>query len=249
MTQVILHPALTRTTPDEKMTDRYRHISTKEVIDLMTNEGYSVQSYKVDKTRKFNPETQRHMVIFQHEDATEINGVVPRCIWLNSHNGKTAGIMRQGMYRFVCSNGLIVGNDMGVDRILHSRTMADQVIDRVQKLSAQTLRLYAKIEEWTKFDMIESERFEFAKQAAILRFGEDKYQQYDVKSLLVPRRAEDDKGDLWSTFNIVQENMMKGGQSGVNANGRRVRSKSVNGITQDVHFNSGLWEIADSFVF
>ena len=63
------------------------------------------------------------------------------------------------------------------------------------------------------------------------------------------RRIDDRAPDLWTTFNRVQENVIRGGMRGqsVDANGRRqVRAvRAVTGIDQDVKLNRALWTLAE----
>ncbi|KAA8703552.1 DUF945 domain-containing protein, partial [Pseudomonas cannabina] len=64
--------------------------------------------------------------------------------------------------------------------------------------------------------------------------------------LLMPRRREDRSSDLWTTFNRVQENTIKGGLTGRNKQGRRTTTRAVNGIDQDVKLNRALWVLAQA---
>ncbi len=70
-----------------------------------------------------------------------------------------------------------------------------------------------------------------------------------AKQILTPRRHDDNKSDLWATFNRVQENVIKGGLRGVTvkANGERQNRKTreVNGIDQNVRLNRALWTLAE----
>ncbi len=63
--------------------------------------------------------------------------------------------------------------------------------------------------------------------------------------ILRPRRYDDNRADLWTVFNRVQENLVKGGLSGRAANGRRQRTRAVQGIDQNVRLNRALWLLAD----
>lgn len=65
-----------------------------------------------------------------------------------------------------------------------------------------------------------------------------------ASQLLRPRRAEDRADDLWTTFNRVQENTIKGGLTGRNKQGRRTTTRAVSGIDQDVKLNRALWVLA-----
>ncbi|MBN0030737.1 DUF932 domain-containing protein, partial [Pseudomonas aeruginosa] len=63
--------------------------------------------------------------------------------------------------------------------------------------------------------------------------------------ILMPRRGDDDRRDLWSVFNRTQENLIKGGLSDRAANGRRQTTRPVQGIDQSVRLNRALWLLAD----
>jgi hypothetical protein len=55
-------------------------------------------------------------------------------------------------------------------------------------------------------------------------------------------------GDLWTTFNKVQENVVRGGLRGVRRDetgrSRRVRSRAINGIDQHIRLNQALWTLS-----
>ena len=65
--------------------------------------------------------------------------------------------------------------------------------------------------------------------------------------LLQARRWEDKGLDLWSTFNRIQENVIKGGISGKTAKGKRTKTREVTGIDGDVKLNQALWKMAEEF--
>lgn len=238
--------ALTTEVASPKMSSRYVHVSTNEVLNIMQEQGYSVANVSVDKTRKNDPTFARHLVSFRRDDLQVDGGYVPQMLWLNSHNGKTPAMMMLGCFRFVCSNGLVIGSAYAQEKVRHSGDLARQIVQRVSDLSKSSTKLFEQIETWSKVDLSRERRLEFANQAMKLRFG-DKSAAYNVEDLIQVRRAEDDRGDLWSTFNRIQENASKGGMIGVNANNRQVRSRSIGSIGQDLNFNRDLWTLAESF--
>lgn len=246
---MIYLPAIMQTAASPNMSDRYVHVSTPNVIDVMQEAGFSVVDQKVDKVRVSDPAFARHAVIFRSENLGISDGTfVPQAIFMNSHNGKSTASLRLGLYRFVCANGLVVGNDYASTSIKHIGDLAHQVIERIKEMSKQSSEVFKKIESWSKVDLSREQRIQFASKAAELRFGVEKSKQYNIADILQPRRFEDDRGDLWGTFNIIQENTTKGGLIGRNANNRRIQSKSLNSIGQDLSFNKSLWELAESFV-
>ena len=67
--------------------------------------------------------------------------------------------------------------------------------------------------------------------------------------IIQPRRREDAGQSLWTTYNTIQENMIRGGLHGQkrNAEGRirRSQTRPVNGIDQNVTLNRALWTLAE----
>ena len=61
---------------------------------------------------------------------------------------------------------------------------------------------------------------------------------------LVPRRPEDVGNDLWRTFNVLQENLLRGGIRGARRPNRLTRTRRIRAIREDVRLNSALWEMA-----
>ena len=66
-----------------------------------------------------------------------------------------------------------------------------------------------------------------------------------AQGVLQARRWEDRKGDLWTTFNRIQENLVRGGVSGRGATGRRMTTREVAGVNENVKLNRALWSLAD----
>ncbi|MGS0639360.1 DUF932 domain-containing protein, partial [Citrobacter sp. VF227] len=83
-----------------------------------------------------------------------------------------------------------------------------------------------------------------AKAALTYRFGEE-HQPVTETQVLAPRRWQDDKHDLWTVFNRLQENLKKGGLAGRTAQGKRSHTRAVNGIDGDLKLNRALWVMAE----
>jgi hypothetical protein len=66
-----------------------------------------------------------------------------------------------------------------------------------------------------------------------------------TEQVLRPRRSADTAPDLWTTFNAVQENILRGGLLARNAQGSRTRTREIRGIDQNVKLNRALWMLAE----
>jgi len=88
----------------------------------------------------------------------------------------------------------------------------------------------------------------FATAALALRYGAgvgEPAAPITVEQLIEARRSEDLGGNLWKTFQRVQENMIRGGQPGRSTQGRRIRARPVGSIDRSVDLNRGLWVLAE----
>lgn len=83
-----------------------------------------------------------------------------------------------------------------------------------------------------------------AQAALTYRYGEE-HQPITEEQVLQSRRWEDKKDDLWTVYQRLQENLIKGGLSGRNAKGKRAHTRSVNGINEDIKLNKALWVMTE----
>ena len=66
-----------------------------------------------------------------------------------------------------------------------------------------------------------------------------------AEQLIEARRPEDLGNSLWTTFQRVQENAMRGGRAGRTAQGRRTQTRPVGSIDRTVSLNRALWVLAE----
>ena len=93
----------------------------------------------------------------------------------------------------------------------------------------------------------------FATAALALRFGgridEDTGERLaapiTAQQLVEARRFEDPYNSLWTSFQRIQENVIRGGQAGRNAQGRRMQTRPVGSIDRGVSLNRALWMLAE----
>ncbi len=84
-----------------------------------------------------------------------------------------------------------------------------------------------------------------AKAALTYRFGEE-HQPVTESQLLAPRRWQDESDDLWTTYQRIQENLIKGGLNGRAAKGGRTHTRAIKGIDGDVRLTCALWVMAEN---
>lgn len=233
---------------------RYAHVSSAQVLNAMRDAGFLPVNAQQAKTRSdARRDFARHLIRFRHADTAasrEVGEVVPEVVLLNAHDRTSAYRLFAGMFRLVCANGMIVADS--VVGAIHINHVGQDVMAKVIEGSHSVLDGARKATEvqkrWSKVTLDEPRRLEFATRALMLRWPDEKAQPISAQALLRRRRAEDLGDDLWHTFNIVQENLVRGGLRGVSTtgSGRRTRTRAIGRISEDVRINRGLWELAEA---
>lgn len=231
----------------DSRSDRYTYIPTIDVLNVLQKEGFSPFMVCQSKTRDaHNHEHTKHMIRMRH--ASQIVAKEAREIVLvNSHNGTSSYQLLSGVFRFVCSNGMVCGDTQNDIRIKHSGDIIDNVIEGAVTVLESFDAVDAQMDGMKALTLNEGEQAAFAHAALELRYDTALTPAPITETqLLRPKRIEDRAGDLWTTFNRVQENMVRGGLRGRNATGRPVTTREVQGIDQSIKLNRALWVLADA---
>ncbi len=240
-------PSIFADAPHESRSQRYAYIPTAAVLAELRKEGF--QPFMVTQTRvrdEGKREHTKHMLRLCH--ASQINGAeANEIVLLNSHDGTSSYQMLAGMFRFVCSNGLVCGDTVADVRIPHKGDVAGSVIEGAYEVLSGFERVKESRDAMRAITLHDSEAEVFARAALALKYdpSDNKPAPITESQILMPRRFDDRRPDLWSVFNRTQENLTKGGLHGRSANGRRQQTRPVQGIDSDVRLNRALWMLAD----
>ena len=241
-------PAALGNRADSRVSDRYSFVPTDKVISLLEKEGWNLQKARQVTSRTWNPSTAKHHLTFAHERLSRadlaVGDYTPRLELINAHNGLGTYKLLAGIFRLVCTNGLIVSDrDFGHVKLRHIGFSEEDVIKASQAVIENVSKLSEVVDEWQGLDMNMGQMRNFAEEAAALRWEGDTSAEM-AQHLIRPRRDQDRRSDLWTVFNVVQENLMKGGFSN-SETGRRARA--VKNIDKTVTYNQGVWELASNY--
>ena len=169
---------------------------------------------------------------------------VGEIILINSHDGTSSYQMMAGYYRFVCQNGLVIGDDIENYRIHHKGDIKDNIIEVAYNITSNLDTAKENVEEMKAIELNPIEKEIFAESALMLRYEEKEEAPIGSNLLLTNRRIEDRKNnDLWTTYNKVQENIIKGGLLGKNQKGNKTRTREVKAIDNNIKLNKALWNL------
>jgi hypothetical protein len=89
-------------------------------------------------------------------------------------------------------------------------------------------------------------RLAYAREALVLRYA-DGTAPIAPTQLLTARRLEDRLPDLFTTFNMVQEHLLRGRLPGQRADGRAVRTRRITAVTETLRPNKALWALTADY--
>ncbi|MEM0138527.1 MAG: DUF932 domain-containing protein [Thermoplasmatales archaeon] len=238
-------PSIFAEHPHESRTERYGYIPTIAVLDGLRREGF--QPFMVAQSRcrdEGKTEYTKHMLRLCHPGQI-VGEMTPEIVLVNSHDGTSSYQMMAGIFRFVCQNGLVAGDVVEDIRVRHSggNIRVHDVIDAAYRVVDGFDRVAGSIEGMKATPLALPEKIAFAESALALKYEDQP--PITPQQVLKPRRSCDSDPNLWATFNLVQENLIKGGLEGRSASGRRTTTRPVQGIDSDIRLNKALWILAD----
>lgn len=254
-----LAPSVFAVDAHHSRSERFQPIPTFDVLRGLMAEGFypvgAKQSVaRLDDRRDFT----KHLIRLRRLDnvaAHSVGDTVCEILLKNANDGTAAYDLMAGLFRIRCLNSMVaqIGTVESV-KVRHSGTAQDvqhKVIEGTYHVMEEAKRALAAPADWSRLALDKGEAQVFAEAAHVLRFGDAEGETNTPivpAQLLRPRRRDDTANDLWTVFNVLQENVIRGGlhATGRDANGRprRVTTRAVNGIDQDVKLNRAIFTLA-----
>lgn len=255
-------PSIFATHAHDSRSDRYTYIPTAQLLEAMAAEDFLPFNVREARVRHEDKRGfARHMIRFRKASdianwATKTRGeAIPEVVLVNSHDGSSSYKMYGGIFRIICLNGMVVGDGhIESVRIPHKGDVIQQVIEGAYRVLGQVEKVTQVHQTWGSIALSTPERLALAESAHMVRFPSNEEGEqatpFTPKQLLVHRRQEDNRSDLWTTFNVIQENCIKGGLKATTIREagkrpRRVSTREVKNIGDDVKLNRALWALAE----
>ena len=237
-----------------KVSDRYSFIPTATVVDGLRAEGWAPvwageQRIRLSDRQGF----QKHMIrLARTDDLKRTQSERPELVLVNSHDRSSAYQLHAGIFRFVCSNGMILADSVFARiSIMHVNFEPAKVIEASFHIVREMPAIADLLEGYKARALNTLERRAFGEAALILKYDELEKAPVGAEKILAHRRSEDAAPTLWNVLNVVQENMMEGGQRDYNRrrpDSRRFfgKSRAVKGLDENVKLNKALWHLAET---
>jgi hypothetical protein len=254
-------PSIFATAPWGGVSSKYAFIPTIDVVEALAAEGFLPVKATQSVSRiegKFG--FAKHAIRFRREAdliarPRVVNGnahhfyaeadqpIIPELCLTNAHDLTSTFILDAGFWRQLCSNGLMVCSSMFSSvRTRHSGDVSN-ILEGAYTIVNEFPKALEQIDAWGKIELKPEQQRAYAVAAAELRWGDTT--PVDPSKLLTVRRSGDRSNDVFTTFNRVQEAIIKGGVRGYGAKGRRMTSRAVKGVSEDNRLNKALWRLTE----
>lgn len=252
---VTLPAAVHATHEHDKMSDKYQFISTADILKSLESGGFEVVKATAANQRvSSDPAYAKHIVEMTHPNLPRIDGHQPRVILRNSHDGSSAFSFMAGVFRLVCSNGLIVGSAFARISVRHiGNGVSEKAVLAATSTVASFPSTIETIRRAMSVQLTREQHRELLVQVLELRFGEDWRNRFISESRALnemdaARRYADDGTDLWRVFNRAQENAMRGGFHVYTSSSRSTRAREVRGLDRTIDLNRSMWDVMENYL-
>lgn len=272
-----LAPAIFAESGSDRTSSRYIHIPTAKLVETFRQLDYvPVRAYQSHSRACKSKLHTAHVIKFwpRNAIADAVAGVnlnkygqslallgQPEMSLYNEHNGGKSYELAAGYFRTACANGLLaVSNCLPVQKVRHCGN-----VERVQENVAEGITHTAKllpavtgqIEQFRAIQLSKNDRTVLAQAAALQRWNmvpdeiTGAHEEVNLTNLLMPKRRADTGTDLWTTFNVLQENVIRGGclvqRHKADGTATHQLARAINSVKESNRINQALWQIAEYF--
>lgn len=242
---------------------KYLFVNTETIVDDLDKLGWKpVQAAqrkgRGDKGTIFS----KHMVAFQNP-GIKIKGeggddAWPRIIMTNSHDGMQAFKFSVGIFRMVCSNGLVVADEQFSDfKIKHKGYTFSELRGVVNQAVADLPNRVQVLNDMKDRILTQEEKDKLALDAMLVRAGikpgsekatKFNYDAETIEDILDPKRDEDKGDDLWKVFNVIQEKITQGDFHAALTGAKVRKVRKIKSFEKDLKVNKELFKLATNLI-
>lgn len=232
-------------------TQEYVPVQTQSVLKVFLDKGFTVDA--IDKARVVNKDKdgfQRHLIRLSHPEfkLKNVGDIKPQILLLNSFDGSQSLRLMLGVYRLVCSNGMICGSSFDEYRVVHrGNNVFEKLNQGIEAITGQTEKLQKKLEFLTDTKLSEHQ-VDSVSQLVAAKLTEHLKNVHSVvaDNLKYVRRDADNYVDAWTILNRLQENALRGGLNYVMFDTKThelktKRLRAIKSIQKRIDINKFIW--------
>jgi hypothetical protein len=217
----------------QKIKQKEFYIPTLDLVTKLQDEGWRLSG--VAEHRSKNRKITNNYVQMQHPDFAVQNKqgkneAFTSITLSNSNSGAQPLQMSLGMFRQVCSNGLIAYDQHAESENIKHTEINYRDLDRfVSTMNSKANKLLTEVNEMKHRGISMKDLRKLATEAYLLRY--DNLEDINIDDLFAVNRVEDESNDLWTVFNRIQENL----------------THDITNMKEDIKLNQQLFKLVETF--
>jgi hypothetical protein len=238
---------------------KYQFISSDNIGKFFENEGFKLDGVSYANCRNESKKGyQKHLMLFSRPDLLIDGDNKLQLLVTNSHDGSSALKINTGVYRAICANGLVSGNDVYSQTVRHiGKSINEQLKESLYYILGHMQLLKNEVETMKSHNVSFEESQNYMKRVVDERLKNVKnLKSIDLSTIDVTRRGGDNKQDLFTFFNRCQESIIKGGVKYktaipiiendiiVDYKNKNHTTRQVTNINNSINLNKTLWSEA-----
>lgn len=244
-----LAPAAGSLEPIDGVSSLYSFVPTISAVDLLRDAGWLPVHAEQSNVRV--PERdgyQKHMIRFA-KNGLSTGGERVDLLLYNSHDRACAFRLIASVWRKICDNGLMVSSEFANFSHKHIGFSPEDFIHSAGEIASAAGIIADQVDDMKVIEMTPDERGIYAQAAHSLRYDSPEEAPIQPHQLLEERRYDDKGNDLWTSFNVIQENIIRGGLKGEKKyrDGRRrgTTTRPVKALDRNIKLNQALWLLTE----
>ena len=254
--------AFAKEATNPKVSGKYLFVNTETIIDDLDKLGWKPVQAAQRKGRGNSTIFSKHMIAFQNPDlkikGSDGDDSFPRIIMTNSHDGMQAFKFSVGIFRLVCSNGLVVADEQFSDfKIKHKGYTFNELRGVVNQAVEDLPNKVEVLNQMKNRVLSQEEKNKLALDAMLIRAnitpGSEKAKKFNyddetIIDILDPKRKEDEGDDLWRVFNVIQEKITQGDFHAALTGAKVRKVRKIKSFEKDLKVNKQLFKLATALV-
>ena len=217
----------------QKIKQKEFYIPTLDLVTKLQDEGWRLSGVAEHRAR--NRKITNNYIQMQHPDFAVQNKqgkneAFTSITLSNSSSGAQPLQMSLGMFRQVCSNGLIAYDQHAESENIKHIEINYRDLDRfVNTMNSKANKLLTEVNEMKNRGISMKDLRKLATEAYLLRYNN--LEDINIDNLFAVNRVEDESNDLWTVFNRIQENL----------------THDIINMKEDIKLNKQLFALVETF--
>ena len=254
--------AFAKEATNPNVSGKYLFVNTETIVADLDKLGWKPVQAAQRKGRGKSTIFSKHMVAFQNPEimikGKDGDNAFPRIIMTNSHDGMQAFKFSVGIFRLVCSNGLVVADEQFSEfKIKHKGYTFNELRGVVNEAVADLPNKVKVLNDMKNRILTQEEKNKLALDAMLIRAnitpGSEKAKEFNyddetIIDILDPKRKEDKGDDLWKVFNVIQEKITQGDFHAALTGAKVRKVRKIKSFEKDMKVNKELFKLATALV-